>query len=128
MIGIPRSGFQARWSKDSRLRHPGQGAEHSDFYSPDSFATIPVSNVWMSELMLARFPVVPENGHADSGTGHSPTIGPDRIQLSKSQFWSKFRHETQESILPEPAPGCFQTQAEPDRDGAAAECIEFLCT
>lgn len=121
-------GFLARWSKDGRFRGPGQGAGQSDQYSPDSCATIPVSNVWLSELMLARFPVVLENGHADPGTGHTPTISPDRNQLSKSQFWTKFRHETQESILSDPVSGCFRTQAEPDGDGAAVEGTDLLCT
>ena len=50
--------------------------------------------------MLARFPVVLENGHADPGTGHTPTTGPGWFQLSRSPFRSKFRRETQESTPP----------------------------
>ncbi len=78
--------------------------------------------------MLARFPVVLENGHADPGTGHTPTTGPRRIQFSGSPFWTKIRRETQESTLPDTASGCSKNEVEPDGDGAAAEGIEILCT
>ena len=78
--------------------------------------------------MLARFPVVLENGHADPGTGHTPTIGHRGIQLSKSPNWTKFRLKTQESMLPETASGYSKNEVAPDGDSAAVKGIEILCT
>ena len=71
--------------------------------SPCAIATIPVSKGWMPELKLARLAAVLENGQADHGTGHTPTMALDGFKLSKSPIWTKFRRETRCSILPIPA-------------------------
>jgi hypothetical protein len=82
----------------------------------------------MPDFLLARFAVVLENGHADHGTGHTPTIDPGRFQLSRSRFWTKFRRETQESTLPAKASGRSVAEVQPDIHDGSDRDISALCT
>ena len=113
---------------NSPSQRPLKSARPDFRCSPDSFATIPVSKGWMPDLMLARFAIVPENGHADHGTGHTPTIEPGRFKLSKSPFWTKFRRETQESILSAKASGFSVAEVQPGCKGTADMDNKVLCT
>jgi len=67
----------------------------------------------MPDFFLARFAIVHENGHADHGTGHTPTNDPGRFRLRKSPIWTKFRRETQESISWAKATGCSDAEVQP---------------
>lgn len=78
--------------------------------------------------MLARLAIVPENGHADHGTGHTPTIDDGRFQLSKSTFWTKFRDETLESILSAKASGYSVAEVQPGFEGETDRGNKVLCT
>ena len=113
---------------NSPSQRPFQGAEPAFRCSPDSFATIPVSIGWMPDLMLARLAIVPENGHADHGTGHTPAINNGRFQLSRSPIWTKFRGETRVSILLAKASGFSIAEVQMESEGGFDMDNKALCT
>ncbi len=78
--------------------------------------------------MLARLAIVPENGHADHGTGHTTTIGHCRFQLSRSLIWTKFRGETRESIHSVKASGYSVAEVQPEFEVGADKGNKTLCT
>ncbi len=82
----------------------------------------------MPDFVLASFAIVLENGHADHGTGHTPTINPDRFQLSRSLFWAKLRHENQDSTLQAKASGHSVTEVQPEIEEGSDWGITALCT
>jgi len=113
---------------DSPGQRPFQDAEPAFRCSPDSYATIRVSKGWMPDLMLARLAIVPENGHADHGTGHTPTINKGRFQLSRSPFRTKFRGETRISIHSAKASGFSVAEVQLKSEGGFDMNNKALCT
>ena len=114
--------------QDSRNRRPGQGVASVFRCSPDSFATIPVSKGMMPDFMLARLAIVLENGHADPGTGHTPTSKPGGNQLSRSPILTKIRLETRMSNLQPLAPRRPFREARPGCENGADGGIKVICT
>ena len=114
--------------QDSRNRRPGQGAPSAFRCSPDSFATIPVSEGWIPDFVLARLAIVLENGQADPGTGHAPTSGLVGILFSRSRFWTRFRLETQEWIFLQKASGPSGAEFQPERKSGGNGGTKFICT
>ena len=113
--------------RDSRSQRPWQGAGPPFRYSPDSFATIPVSKGSLPDLVLARFVIVLENGQADPGTGHTPTGAAGRNRFSNASNMSKFRLETQESVYRPPAESASGTKLRRRKKMAAAKDTMTLC-